>query len=576
MTQSENRAVHEVETDTNTNTSVTDKQFDLLCEQYYHAWFRYHPEAAVNVGVYDYAELLTSYEHDEVGALLVLNQKMLSALDEINSIELTANRQIDFRIIKGAISIELHDMEENDWRYRDPMAYLPVNAVYQLLVHPAKDVHQSVKRRLEKIPEYLRGAKVMLATHPERVVPLWATTAKEVAISAADFIRGLARHPLITAKFANPSRLQPLLDEAAGALNDFAKYLELEVQPRAEGKFASGHYRFKRLLNEKHFFDSNAEKILSFGQRLAEKTQTELLQKSENICGHQDIRKALRQVTAKHPKSTQLLDCYRTKMQAAHAWLLKADIVSMPHRQLIKVQQTPDFMRELIPFAAYQPPIPQDKEQRGLYYVTTAEDEALLAEHNDFSIDLTCAHEVFPGHHLQFVLANQGRYNTITRQLHASASMYEGWALYCEQLVFEQGLYNKKQHHFIMLRDRLWRALRIIIDVKIHTGQFSFDDAAMLLVEKLGFDKSQARAEINWYSRSAATPLCYAVGREIILITREIVGADDKTKLKEFHDALLSQGSIALPLVVQSVFGDEVWQQVKQQLFKEENNNDTA
>ena len=133
-------------------------------------------------------------------------------------------------------------------------------------------------------------------------------------------------------------------------------------------------------------------------------------------------------------------------------------------------------------------------------------------------------------------------------------------------------LYNKKEHAFIMLRDRLWRALRIIIDVKIHTGQFTFAEAVNLLVDKLGFDLSQAKSEINWYSSAAATPLCYAVGREIILKTREkVLGKDadscDKEKLKHFHDALLSQGSIALPLVVQTVFGESVWQAVHDEIF---------
>ena len=261
-------------------------------------------------------------------------------------------------------------------------------------------------------------------------------------------------------------------------------------------------------------------------------------------------------------------------MQAAHAWLMKSDIVTMPEKQSLKVQQTPVFMRDVIPFAAYEPPIPHDASQHGIYYVTTVADspesEALLAEHNQFSIDLTSVHEAFPGHHLQFVLANQYNKNNITRLLNTSASMYEGWALYCEQLVFEQGLYDKKGHQFIMLRDRLWRALRIIIDVKIHTGQFTFDDAANLLIDKLGFDRSQAVAEISWYCNAAATPLCYAVGREIILKVRDsVIGEDaaDKAKLKAFHDALLSQGSIALPLVVQTVFGEDVWQKVHDEIF---------
>ena len=124
-----------------------------------------------------------------------------------------------------------------------------------------------------------------------------------------------------------------------------------------------------------------------------------------------------------------------------------------------------------------------------------------------------------------------------------------------------------------MLRDRLWRALRIIIDVKIHTGQFSFDDGVRLLVEKLGFDVSQAQSEINWYSSSAGTPLCYAIGREMILQTRQIKQQQDDFKLLRFHDQLLAEGSIALPLVIQLSSGNEVWQNVHEAMFAPSVNN---
>ena len=554
-----------------------DNQFDALCNQYYHSWFRYHPEEAVELGIYDYANLLKSYEHDDIGVLITLNQKMKSALDEINLDQLDETRQIDYRIIKGAITIELHDLEDNDWRYRNPLEYLPVNAIYQLLIHPGPNVHKAIKNRLQIIPEYLRGAKIMLAQHPERVVPEWTVTAKDIAYRGAEFIRGLERHSLITTKFENPGRLRHLFDAAAAALKDFSKYLETEVLPEASGKFASGQYRFNRILNDKHFLATKAETILRFGERLVAETETELLQQSQKICGDKDISKALAKVREKTPGASQLLNSYRKKIQETHAWLLESDIVTVPDLQSLNVQQTPVFLRDVIPFAAYKPPTPLDKEQRGLYYVTTVEDESLLAEHNFFSIDLTSVHEAFPGHHLQFVIANQHNNNNVTRLLNSSASMYEGWALYCEQLVFELGLFDKDEHKFIMLRDRLWRALRVVVDVKIHTGQYSYDDAVDLLVEKLGFDLTQARSEIAWYSSAAATPLCYAIGREIILKTREIImnkdmaqgemGSSDKTKLKDFHDALLSQGSIALPLIIQSVFGETVWQSVHDEIF---------
>jgi len=78
--------------------SIMDQQFDDLCEQYYHSWFRFHPED----------DQLRSYEHDDIGALIALNQKMQSALEELNRSQLDTRRQIDYRLISGAISIELH------------------------------------------------------------------------------------------------------------------------------------------------------------------------------------------------------------------------------------------------------------------------------------------------------------------------------------------------------------------------------------------------------------------------------------------------------------------------------------
>jgi len=102
--------------------------------------------------------------------------------------------------------------------------------------------------------------------------------------------------------------LQPLFDAAATALADFSKYLETDVIASAQGKFASGHYRFNRLLNEKHFLATDAQKILSYGERLAADTEEALLQQSKKICGDEDISKALAKVRAQHPDASQLLD----------------------------------------------------------------------------------------------------------------------------------------------------------------------------------------------------------------------------------------------------------------------------
>ena len=119
----------------------------------------------------------------------------------------------------------------------------------------------------------------------------------------------------------------------------------------------------------------------------------------------------------------------------------------------------------------------------------------------------------------------------------------------------------------MMLRDRLWRALRVIIDVKLQTGQLSIARAVELMMAELGFERGQAEAEINWYTSSPTIPLCYATGRELIQHARDKVVGDSGLSLPEFHNKLLSQGSIALPLGLQQSFGDTTWQSIHADVF---------
>lgn len=545
---------------------AADKMFDELQTEYYHAWLRFHPETAVDVCVPAYAGHLKTYDDDDIGALVTLDQKLLSALDELDETGLDENRRVDFDILGCAAGIELHTILERDWRYRNPLEFVPVRAVYQLLIHPVTDVQKAIKHRLQRIPEYLRGARTLLAQAPDQVAPVWLASALGECHAGSAFIRNLGRHPLIAEKFANPARLQPLYDSAAHALDEFACYLERDVSPHAAGEFAVGATVFNRLLNDRHFLEIDADVVLAFGERLYERTDRELRRLATAMQGNDDIETLLRKIQTHRTDSAQLLDAYRKRIREIHHWLIDRDIVTVPDKQSLHIQQTPKFLRPLIPFAAYEPPMACNSDQQGLYYITAAGNNAQQGEHNSFSIDLTCAHEAYPGHHLQFVTANRHQGNNITRSVHTSASMYEGWALYCENLMYEQGLLDSDEHRFIMLRDRLWRALRVIIDVKIHTASMSITDAVALLVDRLGLDPSQAEAELAWYTNEPATPLCYAVGFELITAVREFEQRKPGFTLKTFHDALLAQGSIALPLVIKRAFGEEAWRYARARL----------
>jgi uncharacterized protein (DUF885 family) len=239
-------------------------------------------------------------------------------------------------------------------------------------------------------------------------------------------------------------------------------------------------------------------------------------------------------------------------MEAAREFVKEKKLVSFPPKEELHVVDTPEFRRHEIPFAAYLSPSPKDPDQVGYYYVTPVSEDELLREHNWVGLENTSVHESYPGHHLQFSVAHSvPAASTLPRLMNESSVFYEGWALYCEQLMQEQGFLRTKEHRFVMLKDRLWRALRIIIDVKMQTGAMSYDEAADFMVRELHFPRVQACGDLNWYSQSPAVPMGYALGWSIInrLREQEQRRLGSEFNLREFHDKLLSAGSIALPLV---------------------------
>jgi uncharacterized protein (DUF885 family) len=201
-------------------------------------------------------------------------------------------------------------------------------------------------------------------------------------------------------------------------------------------------------------------------------------------------------------------------------------------------------------------PGPFDVRQQGLYYVTPIDQSATPTQqreqrvgHNFFGMLLTNVHEGYPGHHLQLVLANQAP--SLVRRLHDSTVFAEGWALYCEQLVLDEGFDDDPRTRLFQLKDQLWRACRVVIDVKLHTGEMTFDEAVAMLVDVAKLERINAVGEVRRYTLSPTQPMSYLVGKQQIMDLRE----REKRRLGSafslctFHDRLLSQGTIPIALV---------------------------
>ncbi|MEK6771735.1 MAG: DUF885 domain-containing protein [Pseudomonadota bacterium] len=529
-----------------------------ILDSYYRAWFRYHPEAAVDCGVDGYAHLLTPCDEESAGAIVCLNDELLVALEEFEGAALSVDEALDVLLVRSAAGLENERLLNVDPQRVDPMRWLPIDAIYQLTIRPVADFANALMSRLTAIPAHLEAARDHLIPRAARIPRLWLDTTVASARDGIAFLRSLPQSPKVRDAGIDGPSLGSAIEKAVRAIGGYADFLEKNLAEQASGEIACGAVYFEHLLRARHHLGASIDDLYRFGDQLAERTRAELRVVSRELTGNDDPNGVLARLRADHPARDELLEAYRQAMQAARDFVRDRDLVTLPAHEQLAVVETPVFLRNQIPFAAYCDPVPGDPDQQGYYYVTPPASDDELAEHDRIGLRHTCAHEAWPGHHLQFVTANaNAAARTLPRLLNASATLYEGWALYSEQLMQEEGFLDRPENRFVLLRDRLWRALRVLIDIDIHCRGVPVDEAAKRLVKELGFAESQARGELTWYSRAPTVPLGYATGWAMINAARQQWRAEHPAApLREFHDRLLSAGSISLPLVLRRVFGE--------------------
>jgi uncharacterized protein (DUF885 family) len=534
-------------------------QFSDFCAGYFKRYFELHPTDAIYYGIEGYDHLLNDYSDASYEAQKALVEESLNKLRQIPTADLSQDEAIDYALLDGKLTIQSFEHAKEDYRLKQPDTYSPIEAIYILTVRATNDLAGNLLSRLNRAPAALQQGIANLSRNDANPPKLWTENAIAGAKGGVSFLDSLAEHPKVQSEVKDSAALRSAIEKAKSALGDFAAFLERDLLPRSRGVYAVGKEHFNLLLKKKHFLDHNEQSLLALGESLFATTKLELEALAQQLAPGNSVEDVAKKIQENHPSSDEILSVYDKAMKAARAFVQDRQLLTFPAKEELHVVHTPVFRRHEIPFAAYLSPSPKDPNQVGYYYVTPVTNDDLLREHNFVGLENTSVHESYPGHHLQFSIANcTPAASALPRLMNESSVFYEGWALYCEQLMQEQGFLKSPEHRFVMLKDRLWRALRIIIDVKTQTGQMSYNEAADLMVRELHFPREQACGDLNWYSQSPSVPMGYALGWSIInrLRDQEQQRLGSKFDLRQFHDKLLSAGSISLPLVEKRHFMD--------------------
>ncbi len=257
----------------------------------------------------------------------------------------------------------------------------------------------------------------------------------------------------------------------------------------------------------------------------------------------------LDRIKSDHPERfEEALAAYQEVMFRARDFVAERGLGTLPAGETLSVIPTPEYLRRVMPFAAYFSPAKFDADPRGLYIVTPSvdDDPGAMREHNHASISNTSIHEAYPGHHHQLSAAM--RHPSLARLMVDAPEFVEGWGMYCEQMMREQGFDATPRHRVIMYTDAIWRACRIILDIRLHRGEIGVDEAIDFLVEHTGFERPNATAEVHRYTYTPTYQLSYLLGKVLLLRLRDDeqrrLGTD--FSLGRFHDALLYSGSLPI------------------------------
>ena len=529
---------------------MNTREFAQLVDSYLDLKWHLDPVEATGAGVQEHDHRFGAFGADELKQSLAALKALSNALEGavMNSLQ----DEIDRTALLGDLRVTIHRFEHERQQERNPLFWVShvLEGLYLLLVlRDRSREHRSraATERLKAIPAFLNVALETLESCPTVLLD----TAADVAMTGSALIDEVATdlQPRDGSDFESAS------EAAQEALVVFSDRLRTDSAAGQNGAIGIGEEAFNFRLHYEHALNASAPELWRYGGKLVEQTESKLA----DLAAHMDPGAAwpdlVDRLRREHPDAEELVDAYGVEMERSRQFVLENDLVALPDG-ILEVVSTPDFLRPLIPFAAYQPPGAFSEDKTGWFYVTqpdraasSEEANRQLRDHCVHELACTALHEGYPGHHLQFLSA-QAQPRPVRKVVHTALTV-EGWALYCEEMMGEHGFYRGKEEQLFRLLALLWRAVRVVIDVGIHTRGMTFSDAVNVLVGKIHFDTASAEAEVRRYCAYPAYQLCYAVGsRELMALRNDYRNAAGGSySERQFHMDVLSYGGLPVSLL---------------------------
>ena len=536
--------------------------FAELSREFLDAELADSPTRASQLGLTEYDDQLDDLSEAAFERRRRTDASWLQRFREVGSTDLTFDEAIDRDLVVSTLDGRRIVDDFEMWR-RQPDVYLNpgLSGIFTLFLHrlrPMAELVDSAISRLHLIPGNLEDGTRNL--RPEMVPAIFLERAANQARAGARYVR-----ELLPAQVEDPdlvARLAEAGDATASAYESYVGFLE-GMRPSATGEWALGEDRYSALLREKELLGFDARELRDRGQAAYDELAAELTRCARELRGTDDWKSVLDELNEDHPTTPEAMRIgYEDWTERARVFLRERELVTFPAGEECAVVPSPPFQRPVLAVASYQQPPPFSDRMLGHFFVPFPPDGASddeiqkrLASNAYPGIPTTSVHEAYPGHHWHLVMskANPSR----LRQAYRTSYFSEGWALYAERMMREQGFFTDLRHEMYQYEATIFRAARIIVDTSLHMGEMTWDEAVAFMTEHTALTEPTAKAEVTRYCAWPTQASSYLTGCLEIVRIRDAFfaayGSSGTDALRAFHDGITTSGGLPIALAERAV-----------------------
>ena len=555
---------------------AAEQQLDELFADEWATRLRENPLLATSMGVSDHNGRLPGVSFDDIERRKRQSAAFLDRLNRIGRDALPAGRWMDRELFEWM----LRDRIESASFFPDRIPFIADSGFHSGLLRAADSVrfrrledYEDYLQRLREVPRYvgqhienmragITDGFVAPLVVLESVLPTVAAPAgKEVGQSA--FFAPFRDLPDSLAE-ADRTRLESEAREVIGlqvlpALEGLAEFLDTEYRLNARSSIGAselpeGADYYRQRIRAMTTLDLTPDEIHATGLAEVARIRSEMLAIVEELefeGGIEAFVAFLRTDPRFYAETEQELLGRASLIAKKVDGILPGWFRMMP-RTPYGIMPMPAEMAPTGTTARYWS-APRGGNRGGYYWLNTyALDQRPLYE-----LPALTVHEAVPGHHLQIALAREMEGVPEFRRALGFTAFVEGWALYTEWLGIEMGIYTNPYEHFGRLSYEMWRACRLVIDTGIHARGWTRDQAVSFLAGNTSLSLTNVENEINRYIAWPGQALGYKLGelkiRELRRRAEEALGAE--FDVRAFHDAVLANGALPLPMLEQQVDG---------------------